>query len=82
MEKEYEKIQASLKQDAMGSGGIGFISPGMLDAAGAEGLKSLSCRRRPRGGGPCEAWWRGSCRRDVKVLGSGGAFRTTVAYKQ
>jgi transitional endoplasmic reticulum ATPase len=30
MEKDYEKIQANLKQDAMGSGGIGFVSPGML----------------------------------------------------
>jgi transitional endoplasmic reticulum ATPase len=39
MEKEYEKIQASLKQDAMGahSGGIGFISPGMLTPRGPKG---------------------------------------------
>jgi transitional endoplasmic reticulum ATPase len=39
MEKDYEKIQASLKQDAMGSGfgGIGFISPGMLTPRGPKG---------------------------------------------
>ena len=31
MEREYERIQASLKQDAhSASGGIGFIAPGML----------------------------------------------------
>ena len=29
-EREYEQIQSKLKQDAMSSGGIGFISPGML----------------------------------------------------
>jgi hypothetical protein len=36
MEKEYERIQESLKQDAMSSqpGGIGFISPGMLTPRG------------------------------------------------
>jgi len=39
MEKEYEKIQQSLKQDAMGSGtgGIGFIAPGMLTPRGPKG---------------------------------------------
>ncbi len=38
MEKEYEKIQESLKQDAMSStGGIGFISPGMLNPRGPKG---------------------------------------------
>jgi transitional endoplasmic reticulum ATPase len=39
MEKEYEKIQQSLKQDAMsaGTGGIGFISPGMLTPRGPKG---------------------------------------------
>ena len=30
----YEKIQASLKQDAMSTGGIGFVSPGMLTPRG------------------------------------------------
>jgi transitional endoplasmic reticulum ATPase len=30
MEKDYEKIQDSLKRDAISSGGIGFIAPGML----------------------------------------------------
>jgi transitional endoplasmic reticulum ATPase len=29
-EREYEQIQAKLKQDAMSSTGIGFVSPGML----------------------------------------------------
>jgi transitional endoplasmic reticulum ATPase len=38
MEKDYEKIQASLKQDAMSSGGgIGFIAPGMLTPRGPKG---------------------------------------------
>jgi transitional endoplasmic reticulum ATPase len=39
MEKDYEKIQESLKQDAMSSrsGGIGFISPGMLTPRGPKG---------------------------------------------
>jgi transitional endoplasmic reticulum ATPase len=39
MEKEYEKIQQSLKQDAMsaGTGAIGFISPGMLTPRGPKG---------------------------------------------
>src|SRR5688572_17734197 len=36
MERDYEQIQAHLKQDAMsaGSGGIGFIQPGMLTPRG------------------------------------------------
>ena len=39
MEKEYEKIQDSLKQDAMSSsGGIGFVSPGMLSPRGPKGV--------------------------------------------
>jgi transitional endoplasmic reticulum ATPase len=29
-EREYEQIKSKLKQDAMSSGGIGFVSPGML----------------------------------------------------
>jgi transitional endoplasmic reticulum ATPase len=39
MEKDYEKIQESLKQDAMSSnpGGMGFISPGMLKPRGPKG---------------------------------------------
>jgi transitional endoplasmic reticulum ATPase len=38
MEQEYEKIQESLKQDAMSAGtGIGFISPGMLTPRGPKG---------------------------------------------
>jgi transitional endoplasmic reticulum ATPase len=38
MEKDYERIQASLKQDAMSSGtGIGFIAPGMLTPRGPKG---------------------------------------------
>jgi transitional endoplasmic reticulum ATPase len=40
MEKDYEKIQDSLKRDAMSSnpGGIGFISPGMLTPRGPKGI--------------------------------------------
>jgi transitional endoplasmic reticulum ATPase len=40
MEKDYEKIQESLKRDAMSSnpGGIGFISPGMLTPRGPKGI--------------------------------------------
>jgi transitional endoplasmic reticulum ATPase len=34
MEREYEKIQESLKQDAHSATGIGFISPGMLHPRG------------------------------------------------
>ncbi|MEA3000661.1 MAG: transitional endoplasmic reticulum ATPase [Sphingomonadales bacterium] len=30
MEREYEQMRQHLKQDAMGAGGIGFVSPGML----------------------------------------------------
>jgi transitional endoplasmic reticulum ATPase len=39
-EKEYEKIQESLKRDAMssGAGSIGFISPGMLTPRGPKGV--------------------------------------------
>jgi transitional endoplasmic reticulum ATPase len=37
MEKEYEKIQSNLKQDAMSAGGMGFISPGMLTPRGPKG---------------------------------------------
>jgi transitional endoplasmic reticulum ATPase len=38
MEKDYERIQQSLKQDAMGSAaGIGFIAPGMLTPRGPKG---------------------------------------------
>ncbi|HEY0131338.1 MAG TPA: AAA family ATPase, partial [Allosphingosinicella sp.] len=41
MEKDYEKIQESLKRDAMssGAGGIGFISPGMLTPRGPKGTE-------------------------------------------
>ncbi|QAY77022.1 CDC48 family AAA ATPase [Sphingosinicella sp. BN140058] len=38
MEKDYQKIQESLKQDAMSSNaGIGFIAPGMLTPRGPKG---------------------------------------------
>jgi transitional endoplasmic reticulum ATPase len=30
VEREYEQMQSRLKQDALGTGGIGFVSPGML----------------------------------------------------
>jgi transitional endoplasmic reticulum ATPase len=38
MERDYEQIQANLKQDAMSAsaGGIGFISPGMLTPRGSK----------------------------------------------
>ncbi|MEA3002047.1 MAG: transitional endoplasmic reticulum ATPase [Sphingomonadales bacterium] len=36
-EREYEQMQARLKQDAMSSGTIGFVSPGMLTPRGAPG---------------------------------------------
>jgi transitional endoplasmic reticulum ATPase len=36
-EREYEQMQARLKQDALGSGGIGFVTPGMLTPHGAKG---------------------------------------------
>jgi transitional endoplasmic reticulum ATPase len=39
MEKEYERIQENLKQDAMSSNaGIGFIAPGMLTPRGPKGV--------------------------------------------
>jgi transitional endoplasmic reticulum ATPase len=39
MEKEYERIQDSLKQDAMSShAGMGFIGPGMLTPRGPKGV--------------------------------------------
>ena len=34
MEREYEQIQDSLRQDAHSATGIGFISPGMLTSRG------------------------------------------------
>ena len=37
MEREYEQIQGSLKQDAHSAGGIGFIAPGMLTPRGPKG---------------------------------------------
>jgi transitional endoplasmic reticulum ATPase len=37
MEREYEQIQAHLKQDARSAGGIGFIQPGMLTPRGPKG---------------------------------------------
>ena len=38
MEREYEQIQASLKQEARSAGaGIGFIAPGMLTPRGPKG---------------------------------------------
>jgi transitional endoplasmic reticulum ATPase len=37
MEREYEQIQSKLKQEAFSSGGIGFISPGMLKPRGPKG---------------------------------------------
>jgi transitional endoplasmic reticulum ATPase len=37
MERDYEQIQAKLKQEAFSSGGIGFISPGMLTPRGPKG---------------------------------------------
>jgi transitional endoplasmic reticulum ATPase len=37
MEKDYERMQASLKQDAMSSAGIGFIAPGMLTPRAPKG---------------------------------------------
>jgi transitional endoplasmic reticulum ATPase len=36
-EREYEQMQARLKQDAMSSGTIGFVSPGMLTPRGTPG---------------------------------------------
>ncbi|MGZ8999438.1 MAG: AAA family ATPase, partial [Allosphingosinicella sp.] len=37
MEKDYEEIRSRLKQEAMSSGGIGFIAPGMLTPRGPKG---------------------------------------------
>jgi transitional endoplasmic reticulum ATPase len=37
MEREYEQIQSKLKQEAFSTGGIGFISPGMLTPRGPKG---------------------------------------------
>jgi transitional endoplasmic reticulum ATPase len=39
VEREYEQIQAKIKQEAMsaGGGGMGFISPGMLTPRGPKG---------------------------------------------
>jgi transitional endoplasmic reticulum ATPase len=37
MEADYEKIEANLKQEARSSGGIGFVSPGMLTPRGPKG---------------------------------------------
>ena len=37
MEREYEEIRSKLKQEAFSSGGIGFISPGMLTPRGSKG---------------------------------------------
>jgi len=36
MERDYEKIEQNIKQDAMSSGGIGFVLPGMLNSRRAE----------------------------------------------
>jgi len=30
MERDYEQIEGNLKQDAFSTGGIGFVTPGML----------------------------------------------------
>jgi transitional endoplasmic reticulum ATPase len=38
MERDYEEIQSKLKQEAFRSGGIGFISPGMLTPRGPKGI--------------------------------------------
>jgi transitional endoplasmic reticulum ATPase len=37
MEREYAEIKSKLKQEAMSSGGMGFISPGMLTPRGPKG---------------------------------------------
>jgi transitional endoplasmic reticulum ATPase len=37
VEREYEQMQGRLKQDAMGAGAIGFVSPGMLTPRGPKG---------------------------------------------
>ena len=38
MEEEYEQIAGKLKQEAFSTGGIGFISPGMLTPRGPKGV--------------------------------------------
>jgi transitional endoplasmic reticulum ATPase len=37
MERDYAEIEGRLKQEAFGSGGIGFITPGMLTPRGPKG---------------------------------------------
>jgi transitional endoplasmic reticulum ATPase len=37
MERDYEEIRSRIKQEAMSSGGIGFIAPGMLTPRGPKG---------------------------------------------
>jgi transitional endoplasmic reticulum ATPase len=37
VEREYEQMRSCLKQDALSSGGIGFVSPGMLTPRGPKG---------------------------------------------
>ena len=37
MERDYERIQQTLKQDAMSSTSIGFVAPGMLTPRGPKG---------------------------------------------
>jgi transitional endoplasmic reticulum ATPase len=37
MERDYSEIEGRLKQEAFGSGGMGFISPGMLTPRGPKG---------------------------------------------
>lgn len=37
MERDYSEIEGRLKQEAFGSGGIGFITPGMLTPRGPKG---------------------------------------------
>ena len=41
MERDYAEIQTKLKQEAFSSGGIGFISPGMLKPRGPKGGDEL-----------------------------------------
>jgi hypothetical protein len=36
MERDYDRIQENLKQEARSSGGIGFIGPGMLTPRGTK----------------------------------------------
>jgi len=37
MEREYGEIEGKLKQEAFGSGGMGFVFPGMLTPRGTKG---------------------------------------------